>query len=281
LAAAQAKSASAEAKAAAEKEIQQKKMFYVNGVGGFGAAPGVTPRVAMRMGPARKEKAAFLGVVSAPVQAALREQLQLKPGVGLVVEAITKDSPAEVAGIKQYDILEKLDDQWLINSHQFATLVRMHKPDEQVSVTLIRQGKRQTINAKLVEKEMAVMDDPSPWSNMFTTGPEGNAVVAGQMDPDEIAETVKGMMLGPGQNMSMNMSDDEHTLVLNVHDGKKHLLATDKEGNIVFNGPIDTEEQRKSVPADIAAKLKKLESKPNMIRLKAGRPGATTQQSND
>ena len=71
-------------------------------------------------------------------------------------------------------------------------------------------------------------------------------------------------------------------LVLTRHDGKQHLLVTDKEGNIVFNGPIDTEEQRNGLPPEIAEKLKKLESKPNVLRLKVGgRLGATTRDSND
>ena len=65
----------------------------------------------------------------------------------------------------------------------------------------------------------------------------------GPIEVDELDNTLTRPH--DGQNMSMNMSDDQHTLVLNVHDGKKHLLATDKEGNIVFNGPIDTEEQRR------------------------------------
>ena len=143
------------------KQRQRIELRAAAGGGGFGGRrldEGDDP-----CWPMRKEKAAYLGVVTAPVTAALREQLKLKPGVGLVVESVQKDSPAEAAGIKQYDVMDKLDDQWLINSQQLAVLVRMHTPGDQIAVSVVRQGQPQTINAKLVEKELAVMDDANPW----------------------------------------------------------------------------------------------------------------------
>jgi len=83
----------------------------------------------------KTEKAAFLGVSGSPVMPALREQLKLPKGVGLVVEHVEPKSPAEEAGIKQYDVLHKIGDQLLVNAHQLAVLVRMHKPDEEVTLT--------------------------------------------------------------------------------------------------------------------------------------------------
>ncbi len=39
----------------------------------------------------------------------------------------------------------------------------------------------------------------------------------------------------------------------------KHLTAKDRNGKILFDGPIDTEEQRAAMPEDIREKLEKLE----------------------
>jgi hypothetical protein len=58
----------------------------------------------------RMEKAAFLGVATSPAPDTLRAQLDLPRGVGLVVDFVEKDSPAEAAGLKVHDVLEKLDD---------------------------------------------------------------------------------------------------------------------------------------------------------------------------
>src|SRR4051812_40039727 len=107
----------------------------------------------------KTEKAAFLGVSGSPVMPVLREQLKLPRGVGLVVEHVEPKSPAEAAGIKQYDVLHKIGDQLLVNAHQLAVLVRMHKPDEEVTLTLLRQGESKDVKVKLTEKEVMALDD--------------------------------------------------------------------------------------------------------------------------
>ncbi len=50
-------------------------------------------------------------------------------------------------------------------------------------------------------------------------------------------------------------SDDEHTLILVRHSGVKYLRAVDKNGASVFQGPVQTAEQRKAVPPEILKKL--------------------------
>ena len=109
------------------------------------------------------EKAAFLGVSGSPLTPALREQMKLPPGVGMVIDFVEPKSPAEAAGLKQYDILQKLDNQLLINAHQLAVLVRMHKSGEEVALTVIHQGQTRQINVPLVEKEVTALDDRNPW----------------------------------------------------------------------------------------------------------------------
>ncbi|WP_428939524.1 S1C family serine protease [Fontivita pretiosa] len=220
----------------------------------------------------RTEKAAFLGVVTSPVSAAMREQLKLPKGVGLVVESVEDDSPAERAGIKQYDILQKLDDQLLINSHQLAVLIRMHKPGDQVSITLLRQGQTQTITATLVEKELPSIDDAAgPWGipgiDIFRELPGGRIDLrgGGKVDLDDIVKWT------PKEMMTLSVSDPQHTLTLTIRHGKQHLTAIDKDGNVVFNGPVDTEQQREALPAEIKPKVEKLLREPQMIQLKLKR----------
>ena len=54
---------------------------------------------------AKREKAAFLGVVTSVPAAGVREQLKLAKGVGLAVDFVEKDSPAEAAGLAKGDVL--------------------------------------------------------------------------------------------------------------------------------------------------------------------------------
>src|SRR5206468_7733179 len=55
--------------------------------------------------PTRKEKVAYLGVATMEVPPELAAQLKLSPGMGLVVNSVLPDSPAERAGVKQYDVI--------------------------------------------------------------------------------------------------------------------------------------------------------------------------------
>jgi len=104
---------------------------------------------------ADKEKAAYLGVAVGDVDDTLREQLRLDRGVGVRIETVVPDGPADKAGLKAHDILEKLNDQILFNAPQLAALVRSFAPGDKVTLALIRQGDRQTLEAALGETEIA------------------------------------------------------------------------------------------------------------------------------
>lgn len=75
---------------------------------------------------------------------------------------------------------------------------------------------------------------------------------------------------GPGdRNISVTVNtgnsrilsdDDEGSLELVIKDGQKELVAKDKAGKQVFAGPVNTPEERKAVPAEVRARLEKLEA---------------------
>lgn len=221
-----------------------------------------------KAGGGQLEKATYLGIASTSVPAALREQLKLKKSVGLVVERVERGSPAEQAGVKQYDIVEKLDDQWLINAEQFAGLVRMQEPGAKVTLSIIRQGQPQTVTATLVEKELPVAVGTSlligdPFGKVFIESPKVNFKFDGPIDP--LTRSPRQMIItsAVGQNVLTITRDGDNT----------RLYAKDVAGNELFNGPVDTEEQWKEVPPDIAAEARRLISG---MRLNISVPKATT-----
>jgi hypothetical protein len=239
----------------------------------------------------KTEKAAFLGVSGSPVMPALREQLKLPRGVGLVVEHVEPKSPAEAAGIKQYDVLHKIGDQLLVNAHQLAVLVRMHKPGEEVTLTLLRQGESKDVKVKLTEKEVMALDDQSPWG--APPGPWQNPAGADVLihrDPAGRAEGrvqvrvghpgvpvleripfIQDLFVNRGELSShMKWSDDQHEMELKVRGKNRHLTVKDKSGKTLFDDAIDTPEQRERLSPEIREKLKRLESMP--------RPGQPTTQ---
>jgi C-terminal processing protease CtpA/Prc len=90
-----------------------------------------------------------LGVHVSQVSQALRKQLKLPEGVGLLVEHVVDGSAAATAGLQRYDVLHKLGDQLLINPGQLAVLVRMHEPESKVTLSVIRDGEVVAVEAVL------------------------------------------------------------------------------------------------------------------------------------
>ena len=212
----------------------------------------------------RTVKGSYLGVSTSPVPAALRQHLNLPEGVGLVCDFVEKGSPAEAAGLKQYDVLHKLDDQILVNAQQLAVLIRARKGGEEVKLSIVRGGKPETVNAKLVEKDVR----PLPESFFGTFDPNHPDVGLDFTQPPDVA--FRDVFEHANRSVDVRKSDDrtvvafndgEHTLTVTRRgEGKRHLTAKDKRGKVVFDGPIDTKDERAKVPGEIAEKLKQLES---------------------
>jgi len=210
-----------------------------------------------------RQKVTFLGVASSPVFETLGEQLRLPRGTGLVVDYVRPDSPATKAGIKPHDILLRLDDQILVNPPQLAVLVRLHKPGDKVAVTLLREGKEEKVAAELGETEMVVAESPE-----FMPGqpfrPGRDALWPWRMRPEHLTDEIfvpDPLSGGAGAfaGYASSFSDNEHDLALTVRNGAKYLVAKDKAGKVVFEGPVQTDEQRKGVPPEILKKLAKME----------------------
>ncbi len=69
--------------------------------------------------------------------------------VGAVVTAITAGSPADRAGIKVRDVITKVNDQVIDDSHPLKDVLRQYAPGTKVSITIHRGGKSQTLQVTL------------------------------------------------------------------------------------------------------------------------------------
>lgn len=105
-----------------------------------------TPAPAMTEQP---KMVTYLGVEAVPAGRALERHLGLPDGFGLLVEAVAPDSPAAKAGIAPYDVLQKLDDQLLVDLHQLRELVWMHKSGDAIKIAYYRNGKPETASLTL------------------------------------------------------------------------------------------------------------------------------------
>ena len=236
-------------------------------------------------GKVEMEKAAYLGVTTSSVPAALREHLKLPRGFGLVVDTIDKESAAAQAGVQRYDILQKFNDQLLVNSQQLGVLVRSMKPGDEVRLTVLRAGETKEISVKLTEKELPVLSDGAwnaafgdvDWVGTFEAPLPPVAPVApgafGGVKLNKDGQQQRFRFFGLEGDSEVGQSvyqDGEMTLTVTDDAGKKTLVAKDKDGQTLFEGEITTPEQRETLPQPVAEKLAKFEEKLEKI------PGAGT-----
>jgi hypothetical protein len=240
---------------------------------GAGSVLSVAGRITK--GATKKEKVTYLGTVTSAAPAALREQLKLPRGAGLVVDSVEAKSAADAAGIKQHDVLERLNDQLLVNTEQFTALLRTMKSGDEVTLAIIHQGERRTLKAKLGEKEI---DGGAGEMNLnILTAPDMAAgvdwVILNAAQPGMAAwEGPKAMAL-PGRALTLvrtidgqqttDWSDDDVaiTLVRSADAGKTtHVRVNDKKtGKTLYDGnPNDAADPFKDQP-QLIEKLKQAE----------------------
>lgn len=96
---------------------------------------------------------AYCGISVSPLDPVLTAQLPdiTDKGRGVVVAKVLKGSPAEQAGIKQYDIVVAYDDQDIYSPEQLVKLVRNDRPGREVAMSYVRGGKVHKATLKLGE----------------------------------------------------------------------------------------------------------------------------------
>jgi len=217
---------------------------------GGGATVTVTGAVQVGDNAAAATKVTYLGVATSPPPEALADQLKLPKGFGLLVEFVDAKGPAAAAGIRKNDVLTKLDDQLLTSPQHLAVLVRMHKPKDTVAVTLFREAQEQKITAELGESEEAVQESAA---NVFRriqpNAPPNVAQMFANMNGARRASAVS----------TSSFSDGEHSLTVTANGREKRLIAKDRDGKVLFDGLVTTEEQRKQVPPEILKKFQTME----------------------
>jgi len=236
------------------------------------------------------EPVTYLGVETSPVNRTLGVQLGLPRDEGLVVVTVMDKSPASGA-LKEDDVLTKFDDQILIDTRQLGVLVRAKKEGEEARLTLIRGGKEQMVTVKLGRHDIFRQAN----AFFFRQGEPGGAFgsdgepgmerlrVLPGMGPDDTRDVLHmiehergNFVVGPGVRIvgragkgstivdlprsNISYADDEGSIEIKGDDGQRTLTVKNAKGEVAFNGPINTAEERAKLPPAVGQRLEKLET---------------------
>ena len=311
-------------------------------------------RAGVKISPA---KATFLGVYATKLSPVVSRQLGLSGNLYLSVEQVSPGSPAEKAGLEQYDVLKKLDDQILVNQEQLLELVRSREANQQVSLTILRGGKEQVLKAKLGSKQVSkaqargfsaprilgndlrvggfIMPDARDLNERIRKQIAGQRDLLGrrgfhgfapnldfsdpklleQFDADgdgklspmerdkardegavpeldfnfdidldfgtvpNVNEILRDARRRGASSSWSSVSGTAHTKVVSIddegsfeyssEDGKKRFKATSPDGEVLFEGPVNTDVERNALPEGMLERLESLEGNVN-IRINQG-----------
>ena len=233
--------------------------------------------------PDAQQKKAMLGVGGSSASKTLSLHLGLAEGAGLTLFHIIPDSAADKAGLKPHDVITGFAGKPVGSQQDLRAAIDPYHPGDEVSVKFIHQGKAVEKKVILGElpKQLEAMRDRGIHPRWMFKGlggqiPEGQRkLMAEQMKQNMEKLKLKlknqgGLELRPGidQNSepgkkrpqqlfnlnassSITMSDGKGSVTMKSTNGQKEIMVKDEQGEIIFEGPYNTAQDKAALPDDI------------------------------
>ncbi len=204
-----------------------------------------------------KVRRAKLGAVVQPVTADLAASLGLDRVSGAIVSQVEHGSPAEAAGLRQGDVILELNGHEVADSNELRNEIASMTPGSRASLTVLRNGQKQTLDAKLAEREPSEMAEANGGGHsskgryglsvepltpdladrlqlpanakgvaVVDVDPAGAAAEAGLREGDVI-QKVNGRTVESGADLkaALDASNDRPALLLVQREGRSLFLA--------------------------------------------------------
>ena len=111
----------------------------------------------------------YIGTYMEPLNKELLEFFGVKEENGLLINRLTKDGPAEKAGVKVGDVVIRVDGKKITSVGDLSGLIQDKKKGDKVKLEIIRDKKPITIEVEVSEEESPSITD------LYQRGPYGSA----------------------------------------------------------------------------------------------------------
>lgn len=95
---------------------------------------------------------AFLGVQPSDLTPQVAERFGIDLESGVIVVSITADSPAEAAGLREGDVVVKIDEDEIRIVEDLLSRLRENAPGDRVTLEIVRDGDRREIEITLADR---------------------------------------------------------------------------------------------------------------------------------
>jgi serine protease Do len=153
-----------------------------------------------------------------------------KEDEGARISEITKESGAEKAGLKEDDIITKLDDKKIEDPDDLTKAIREHKPGDKVTITFLRDKKEQKVTAELTKWKGMKFNSWNNGQNFNFSMPE----IAPRIEGDVYNRVWDAYNGRPKLGLSVQDSEDgKGVKVIDVDDESNAEKAGVKEDDII------------------------------------------------
>lgn len=91
----------------------------------------------------------YLGIMIQPLTADLAKSFELKNEKGILIAQVTKNSPADKAGLKAGDVIVNFQGRPVSEVGDFRNQVAMEQPGSKVEFDIVRDGKQRSVTVKI------------------------------------------------------------------------------------------------------------------------------------
>lgn len=169
--------------------------------------------------------------VSKPDDTTATQLPSLPPGIGFVVSELEAKGPAEQAGVRVFDLLWKMNEQMLVNEGQLATLLRLSKPGDQVTLSVFREGKSLDLKVKLGE-----------------TKDDGALVIRNMLNDSVMRKEDGALRIVNIEQKKAAFSNENGTAEVYRVESGDAVRIVDTEGNVVFEAVVKGRPELSMVP---------------------------------
>jgi serine protease Do len=202
----------------------------------------------------------FLDVKIQDVTRDIADSVGLKDAKGAVVTDVTSGGPGDKAGLKSGDIVTKVDGQDIDNALALSRAIASDAPNQNVTLTIWRDGKETTLNATLGTFSDKATNDtkqtPPPQDDQgavqssvgltLVPNSNGEGLLIQDVDQNSVAAD-KGFQVGDAilevDNKKVSTGKDFEDAIKAVKDSGRGtaLIKAERDGNVRFIGlPLTT-----------------------------------------
>jgi len=97
-------------------------------------------------------KRPWLGIIYGPITSEAKEYFNLDNTNGVIIHQIIKDSPAEKAKLKQYDIIKEIDKKPIKKIDNVAEIINNNQIGDKIMINIIRDGDSKIFFAEIEKR---------------------------------------------------------------------------------------------------------------------------------